>query len=105
MPRTAGAEGSAPEGAGTQVIYIHVKAQADHPPVQFKAQPNMKMQKLMDAYCKRHGEDQASLRFLYEGRRISPDETALDLELKDGDYIDVFYEQLAGSLIRQQQAE
>ena len=35
--------------------------------------------------------------FMFDGMRINPDATAQDLELEDGDVIDVFLHQVGGA--------
>ena len=63
--------------------------------LQFRIKMKTRMAKVMDAFCKKqnlevqsdsHGNSLYPLRFLSpEGKRISRDDTALDLELEDGD--------------------
>ena len=40
---------------------------------------------LMDAYCSRKNTAVGSMNFLYDGLRVSPLSTALELEMEDGD--------------------
>ncbi|GGP88191.1 ubiquitin-like protein [Streptomyces sindenensis] len=47
------------------------------------------MIKLMSAYCVRLGEAAHSVRFLYDGDRITGEATAESLGLENGDTIDV----------------
>ena len=55
------------------------------------------MKKLMNAYADRQGVQLRSIRFLFDGERIREDQTPQDLELEDGDSIDVVMEQVGGS--------
>ena len=47
------------------------------------------LKKLFDAYCNRMGIQGASVRWLFYGRRIREHQTPLDVDLEDGDSIDV----------------
>ena len=51
------------------------------------------MQKVMQAFCNRQGVSMGSVRFLFDGQRINPNQTAVDLEMYDSDVIDVMVEQ------------
>ena len=51
------------------------------------------LQKLMTAFCARQGLSVAAVRFLFDGSRISPRQTPRELEMEDGDIIDVMVEQ------------
>ncbi|KAK9799105.1 putative Ubiquitin-like domain-containing protein [Seiridium cardinale] len=54
---------------------------------------------MMDAYAARLESTREQLRFImHDGHRINSDETAEDLELENGDVIDVIEEQLGGGL-------
>ena len=55
------------------------------------------LDKLMRAYCMRQGVAIGSVRFLFDGHRISPEDTPHDLNMEDGDTIDVMVEQQGGS--------
>jgi len=47
------------------------------------------MQRLMTAFCNRQGVSMSSIRFLFDGSRVSPFQTPHELELEEGDVIDV----------------
>jgi len=53
----------------------------------------------MSAYCKKVGAEQDSVRFLFDGTRIRPDQTPGDLEMEDEDTIDVFTQQTGGAFL------
>ncbi|KAI7083958.1 hypothetical protein KC352_g41050, partial [Hortaea werneckii] len=55
--------------------------------------------KAMNAFSARLQKDTKELRFLSEGRRVLPDQTPSDLDLEDGDEIDVHMEQIGGYMI------
>lgn len=50
----------------------------------------------MDAYCEKMGKKPGSLKFMFDGRRISENQTADDLGLENDDVIDVHLEQTGG---------
>ncbi|CAH1766829.1 19720_t:CDS:2 [Entrophospora sp. SA101] len=60
----------------------------------FRIKRTTQLKKLMDAYCERQGKSLASLRFLYDGDRVQSHNTPADLDMEDGDSIDVMVEQL-----------
>ncbi|KAF8554848.1 ubiquitin-like protein [Imleria badia] len=62
----------------------------------FKIKRNTKLSKLQGAYAAKVGKDVGSIRFLYDGNRISEDDTPSTLEMEDNDTIDVMVEQVGG---------
>lgn len=70
----------------------------DQTEVFFKIKRSTQLKKLMEAYCERQGKAVNSVRFLYDGERIQPTNTPNELEMEDGDSIDVMVEQVGGSL-------
>ncbi|KAI0710692.1 ubiquitin-related domain-containing protein [Earliella scabrosa] len=63
----------------------------------FKIKRNTKLSKLQGAYANKVGKDVSSIRFLYDGERISDDDTPASLGMEDNDTIDVMVEQVGGS--------
>ncbi|CAF4414900.1 unnamed protein product, partial [Rotaria magnacalcarata] len=51
------------------------------------------MGKLKKSYAERQGVGVATLRFLFDGKRINDDETPKQLEMEDNDTIEVYQEQ------------
>ena len=49
--------------------------------------------RLMDAFCTRQGVSPLSIRFLFDGNRINETQTPEQLDMEDGDIIDVMVEQ------------
>ena len=47
----------------------------------------------MNAFCNRQGVAPNSVRFLFDGQRINATQTPQELEMEDGDVIDVMVEQ------------
>ncbi|KAG8215596.1 ubiquitin-related domain-containing protein [Butyriboletus roseoflavus] len=58
----------------------------------FKIKRNTKLSKLQGAYAAKVGKDVSSIRFLYDGNRISEDDTPSSLDMEDNDTIDVMVE-------------
>ena len=55
----------------------------------FALKPTTPLQHLMQAYCNRQGMDMKNLRFMYYSMRIEGAQTPADLDMEDGDTIDV----------------
>ena len=64
----------------------------------FKVKTTTKLQKLFDTYALRKGIDVGSLRFLLDGERLRGDQTPADVDMEDGDQIDVFEDAFSASL-------
>jgi len=62
----------------------------------FKIKRNTKLSKLQGAYAGKVGKDVSSIRFLYDGTRISEEDTPASLDMEDNDTIDVMVEQVGG---------
>ena len=54
------------------------------------------MSKLMQGYAKNRGSDLNSLRFLFDGSRILPEQTPKDLNMENDDIIEVLVAQIGG---------
>ncbi|GAA5805613.1 ubiquitin-related domain-containing protein [Thamnidium elegans] len=84
------------EGASA-VEHINLKVVgSDTNEVFFKIKRSTQLRKLMDAYCERQGKQPGSVRFLYDGTRVLPQDTPNELDMEDGDSIDVMVEQIGG---------
>ena len=59
----------------------------------FKCRMTTPLERLMTAFCIRQGVAVNSVRFLFDGGRVSPMQTPAELEMEDGDVIDVMVEQ------------
>ena len=57
------------------------------------------LEKLMKAFCNRNGVASNSVRFLFDGNRVNPTQTPQDLDMEDGDVIDVMVEQQGGGAV------
>ena len=63
----------------------------------FKCKPTTALDKLMKAFCQRQGIAINTVRFLFDGNRIRENQTPEQLEMEDGDSIDVVVEQVGGT--------
>ena len=81
-----------------QQITIKV-VNAEGAEVYFKIKRKTKLQKLMDAYCKKQGVSTSSIRFHFDGKRIEADKCVDDYEMEDDDVIDAMAEQTGGCSI------
>eukprot|EP00450_Noctiluca_scintillans_P003172 CAMPEP_0194501332 /NCGR_PEP_ID=MMETSP0253-20130528/22507_1 /TAXON_ID=2966 /ORGANISM="Noctiluca scintillans" /LENGTH=95 /DNA_ID=CAMNT_0039343295 /DNA_START=49 /DNA_END=336 /DNA_ORIENTATION=- len=85
------------EAAAAAPAHIQLKVKDQQgSEVQFKIKKSTPLRKLMDAYCSRLGLQASQVRFMVDGERISPDDTADKLGLEDEDLIDVAMEQTGG---------
>ena len=64
--------------------------------IHFRVKQTTLMGKLKKSYSERVGVPIASLRFLFDGRRINDDETPKALEMEQDDVIEVYQEQTGG---------
>ncbi|KAG1146895.1 hypothetical protein G6F37_007985 [Rhizopus arrhizus] len=77
--------------------HINIKVVgSDKNEVFFKIKRSTHLRKLMDAYCERQGKAPGSVRFLYDGTRVLNHNTPNELDMDDGDTIDVMVEQIGG---------
>ena len=51
----------------------------------------------MNAYCQRQGVSMAAVRFHFDGERLRESQTPGELDMEDGDAIDVSMEQVGGA--------
>jgi len=86
--------GGADEGE-TEYIKLKVVGQ-DSNEIHFRVKMTTQMGKLKKSYSERVGAPIASLRFLFDGKRINDDETPKSLEMEQDDVIEVYQEQTGG---------
>ncbi|PVU99814.1 hypothetical protein BB559_000391 [Furculomyces boomerangus] len=78
--------------AKTETEHINLKVVgADNQDIFFKIKKSTRLEKLMQAYCERTGCTMSSVRFLFEGQRLAPNNTPTELEMEDGDSIDAMF--------------
>ena len=70
---------------------------ADGNEIFFKCKMTTPLDKLMKAFCNRNGVAANSVRFLFDGNRINGTQTPSELDMEDGDVIDVMVEQQGGA--------
>jgi small ubiquitin-related modifier len=52
----------------------------------------------MKVFCTRQGLDINSTRFRFDGEKVTEDNSPNDLEMEDGDALEVFQEQIGGGI-------
>jgi len=67
--------------------------------VHFKIKKMTPLRKLMSAYCERTGVKMGSMRFRFDGQPINETDTPSQLDMEDGDAIDVFQQQTGGMML------
>ncbi|RVX73137.1 hypothetical protein B0A52_02264 [Exophiala mesophila] len=77
--------------------HLNIKVTDGNNEVFFKIKKSTKLEKLMKAFCERQGKDIRSARFLFEGQKVQAHDTPEQLEMADGDSIEVHQEQIGGS--------
>ena len=90
-----------------EIIHLKVRSQVifrthlqDDDEVFFKIKRTTQLKKLMDKYCERQGITNVNnVRFLFDGERLIDTNTPEELQMQNGDEIDVVIEQVGGSLL------
>ncbi|VDN06364.1 unnamed protein product [Thelazia callipaeda] len=88
----SGAPGNNSADPGAQVSSDYIKLRVlgqDSNEVHFRVKFGTSLGKLKKSYADRMGVDVASLRFLFDGRRINDEDTPKSLEIEDDDIIEV----------------
>eukprot|EP01105_Mastigella_eilhardi_P004517 TRINITY_DN1602_c0_g1_i1.p2 TRINITY_DN1602_c0_g1~~TRINITY_DN1602_c0_g1_i1.p2 ORF type:complete len:122 (+),score=51.74 TRINITY_DN1602_c0_g1_i1:51-368(+) len=92
------ADASAPAAPAASSDHVNVKVVGqDGSEVFFKIKRTTTLKKLMEAYCKRLSVNEKSVRFLFNGSRITDQQTPNDLGLEDDDIIDAMLSQVGGA--------
>ncbi|XP_022846024.1 small ubiquitin-related modifier 1-like isoform X2 [Olea europaea var. sylvestris] len=63
----------------------------------FRIKKTSQLKKLMETYCDRQSVDVNAIAFLFDGRRLRPEQTPDELEMEDGDEIDAMLHQTGGA--------
>lgn len=66
-----GAAGDAP----APVEHLNIKVTDNNNEVFFKIKRSTKLEKLMNAFCERQGKDVRTVRFLFDGQRVTQQDT------------------------------
>ena len=78
-------------------MFVTVKVRAPNgQESRFKMPGDAFLYKLMNAFCRRHGLQRASVRFLFDGVRLQDMETPDMVGLENGDTIDAMLFQVGG---------
>ena len=86
-----------PEENTPTIPHINIKVvDASGAEVFFKIKRSTSLKKLMVAFCDRLGLQFSSVRFTFDGNRITADQTAAQLAMEEGDTIDAMVEQTGG---------
>ncbi|TRY50119.1 Rad60/SUMO-like domain containing protein [Cryptosporidium tyzzeri] len=86
-------------GAPDDSQYVTVKVRSpDGEQVLYRIKKKTRLQKLMNSFCQRTGQNEQSIRFLFEGERLRPEMTAEDAGLQEGDLIDAMISQVGGGI-------
>lgn len=88
--------GGAPGGESTPVEHLNIKVTDNNNEVFFKIKRSTQLKKLMDAFCDRQGKQPSTVRFLFDGTRVRPEDTPDTLDMQDGDTLEVHQEQIGG---------
>jgi len=62
----------------------------------FKIKRSTQLKKLMGAYCDRQSQSLESIAFLFDGKRLRPEQTPDELDMEDGDEVDAMLHQTGG---------
>ncbi|KAL4809562.1 ubiquitin-related domain-containing protein [Aspergillus unguis] len=76
--------------------HLNIKVTDNNNEVYFKIKRSTQLKKLMDAFCERQGKQQSTVRFLFDGTRVRPEDTPETLDMDDGDTLEVHQEQIGG---------
>ncbi|OAP54454.1 hypothetical protein AYL99_11555 [Fonsecaea erecta] len=89
-----GAGDAPPVNPGNE--HLNIKVTDGNNEVFFKIKRSTKLEKLMRAFCERQGKDPKSARFLFDGQKVNAVDTPEQLDMQDGDSIEVHQEQVGG---------
>ncbi|KAK4502402.1 hypothetical protein PRZ48_005827 [Zasmidium cellare] len=79
-----------PEDQPAQATLLNVRfTNSGGEELHFKMKPTTRLMKAMNHYSERWGRPRQQLRFLFEGERVLDHHTPTDLEIADGDTIEV----------------
>ncbi|PLN83844.1 hypothetical protein BDW42DRAFT_164272 [Aspergillus taichungensis] len=64
-----------PSEAPAPVEHLNIKVTDNNNEVFFKIKRSTQLKKLMDAFCDRQGKQMSTVRFLFDGTRVRPEDT------------------------------
>ena len=82
-------------GEAPETLTVNVKLNATE--TKFKVKLTTTMNKIFRAFAKQHKLDVGSLKFIFDGERVMPEDTPKSLELEEGGQIDCFMQHEGGS--------
>jgi small ubiquitin-related modifier len=69
------ADNGTPSEAPAPVEHLNIKVTDNNNEVFFKIKRSTQLKKLMDAFCERQGKQLSTVRFLFDGTRVRPEDT------------------------------
>jgi len=81
-----GSPGAPKPEAPQSVEHLNIKVTDNNNEVFFKIKRSTALKKLMDAFCDRQGKQMSTVRFLFDGTRVRPEDTpdSVSLPYTDG---------------------
>jgi len=76
--------------------HLNIKVTDNNTEVFFKIKKHTELGKLMNAFCERQGKNPSACRFLFDGTRVTAQDTPETLDMSDGDTLEVHQEQVGG---------
>ena len=83
------------EAGGENSLNIRIRDQTGEETF-FKVKKTTKLDKVFNAYSQRKGVNATSLRFLFDGQRVRGDQKPEDINMEDGDRVDVMLDPMLG---------
>ncbi|RZC61798.1 hypothetical protein C5167_023527 [Papaver somniferum] len=85
-----------PVAAQAGYVNVKLKYMLDGSELYFKIKRDVKLSRVMSAYCKRKDLDFRYIKFLFDEKQINLNQTPDKLEMEEGDIIDVVQNQNGG---------
>ena len=63
------------EAGAAPTEHLNIKVTDNNNEVFFKIKRSTQLKKLMDAFCERQGKQMSTVRFLFDGTRVRPEDT------------------------------
>lgn len=79
------------------VEHLNIKVTDNNNEVFFKIKRTTKLEKLMNAFCERQGKNMGTVRFLFDGARVTPQDTPDTVRLFGTKRICITDSRLAGN--------
>lgn len=86
-----------PEADSVKYVKLKVVGNNDQSGIHFKLKMTTPLLKLKKAYSTHKDIPVSGLRFLFDGKRISDEDTPMELGMTDDDQIEVYHEQTGGT--------